>query len=93
MQVLMNGMLTNGVTVLTMARFDMEQALELVAEHKVTRFFAVPPMVLGLAKAPIVDQYDLSSVKQVSPVLRRSPSSCRTSAPSASTVRLSRASA
>ncbi len=65
MQVLMNGMLTNGVTVLTMARFDMEQALELVAEHKVTRFFAVPPMVLGLAKAPIVDQYDLSSVKQV----------------------------
>ena len=65
MQVLMNGMLTNGVTVLTMARFDMEQALQLVAEHKVTRFFAVPPMVLGLAKAPIVDQYDLSSVKQV----------------------------
>ena len=65
MQVLMNGMLTNGVTVLTMARFDMEQALELVAEHKVTRFFAVPPMVLGLAKAPIVDQFDLSSVKQV----------------------------
>ena len=65
MQVLMNGMLTNGVTVLTMARFDMGQALELVAEHKVTRFFAVPPMVLGLAKAPIVDQYDLSSIKQV----------------------------
>ncbi len=65
MQVLMNGMLANGVTVLTMPRFDMQEALELVQTHKVTRFFAVPPMVLGLAQAPIVDDYDLSSVKQV----------------------------
>jgi len=65
MQVLMNGMLANGVTVLTMPRFDMQEALQLVQDYKVTRFFAVPPMVLGLAQAPIVDDYDLSSVKQV----------------------------
>ncbi len=65
MQVLMNGMLANGVTVLTMPRFDMQEALQLVQDHKVTRFFAVPPMVLGLSQAPIVDDYDLSSVKQV----------------------------
>ena len=65
MQVLMNGLLANGVTVVTMPRFDLAEALEAVQELKVTRFFAVPPIVLGLAKAPAVDQYDLSSIRQI----------------------------
>ncbi|MFT7599051.1 MAG: acyl-CoA synthetase (AMP-forming)/AMP-acid ligase II [Acidimicrobiales bacterium] len=65
MQVLMNGLLANGVTVVTMPRFDMVEALEAVQAHKITRFFAVPPIILGLAKAPIVDSYDLSTVRQV----------------------------
>ncbi len=65
MQVLLNGMLANGAAVLTMARFDMAVALELIQSERVTRFFAVPPMVLGLAKAPIVDDYDLSSLRQI----------------------------
>ena len=30
-----------------------------------TRFFAVPPVVLALAKHPIVEQYDMSSVVQI----------------------------
>ncbi len=65
MQVLMNGLLANGVTVVTMPRFDMIEALEAVQNFKITRFFAVPPIILGLAKAPIVADYDLSSVKQI----------------------------
>jgi 4-coumarate--CoA ligase len=65
MQVLMNSLLANGVKVVTMPRFDMVAALELVQSEKITRFFAVPPIVLGLAKAPIIDNYDLSSVKQI----------------------------
>jgi len=65
MQVLMNALLANGVKVVTMARFDLVAALSLVQDEKITRFFAVPPMVLALAKSPVVDQYDLSSVKQV----------------------------
>lgn len=65
MQVLMNGLIANGVKVVTMPRFDLDQALGLVQSEKITRFFAVPPMVLGLAKAPQVDDYDLSSLKQV----------------------------
>ncbi len=65
MQVLMNGLLANGVTVITMPRFDLEAALELVQTQKITRFFAVPPMVLGLAKSPLIDHYDLSSLVQV----------------------------
>lgn len=65
MQVLMNGLLANGVTAVSMPRFDMVEALQAVQELKITRFFAVPPIILGLAKAPIVDQYDTSSVRQI----------------------------
>ena len=65
MQVLMNALLANGVTVVTMPRFDLQQALELIEKHKVTRFFAVPPMILAFAKHPIIDQHDLSSVRTI----------------------------
>jgi acyl-CoA synthetase (AMP-forming)/AMP-acid ligase II len=65
MQVLMNGLLANNVTVITMPRFDMVEALSTIQSLKVTRFFAVPPMVLGLAKHPIVAEYDLSSLRQI----------------------------
>ena len=65
MQVLMNMLLAFGVRVVTMPRFDMIRALELVQEQRITRFFAVPPMVLGLAKHPAVDDFDLSSIKQI----------------------------
>ncbi|HEX4902130.1 MAG TPA: AMP-binding protein [Acidimicrobiales bacterium] len=65
MQVLMNGLLANGVEILSMPRFDLQQALEAIQDQKVTRFFAVPPMVLALAKHPLVDEYDLSSLRQV----------------------------
>jgi 4-coumarate--CoA ligase len=62
MQVLMNLGLSIGATIVTMPRFDLQQSLELVQQHKVTRLFAVPPVVLALAKHPIVDDYDLSSL-------------------------------
>ncbi len=65
MQVLMNGLLANGVTVVTMPRFGLDAALTLVESWRITRFFAVPPMVLALAKSPLVENYDLSSLKQV----------------------------
>ena len=65
MQVLMNGLLANGVSIVTMPRFDLEQALTITQERKISWFFAVPPIVLALAKHPLVDQFDLSSVKVV----------------------------
>ena len=65
MEVLMNLQLSVGATIITLPRFDLQQALELTQEHKVTRFYAVPPVVLALAKHPLVDQYDLSSLVQV----------------------------
>ncbi len=65
MQVLMNGLLAYGVTVVTMPRFDLDAALDLTQRFGITRFFAVPPIVLALAKMPQVDNYDMSSVKQI----------------------------
>ncbi|MFT6811730.1 MAG: acyl-CoA synthetase (AMP-forming)/AMP-acid ligase II [Ilumatobacter sp.] len=65
MQVLMNGLIANGVTTISMPRFDMVEALEAVQGLKITRFFAVPPIILGLANHPVVDQYDVSSVRQI----------------------------
>jgi acyl-CoA synthetase (AMP-forming)/AMP-acid ligase II len=61
MQVLMNGLISNGVATITMPRFDMVEALQAVQDLKITRFFAVPPIIIGLASAPIVDDYDMSS--------------------------------
>ncbi|MCY3576345.1 MAG: 4-coumarate--CoA ligase family protein [bacterium] len=65
MQVLMNDQLHHGATLVTMPRFDLAQALSLIERHQVTRFFAVPPIVLALAKHPAVVDYDLSSLRQV----------------------------
>jgi 4-coumarate--CoA ligase len=65
MQVLMNKFLSVGATIVTLPRFDLEQALTLIQERSITRFFVVPPIVLALAKHPLVDQYDLSSLRQV----------------------------
>ncbi len=65
MQVLMNQLLANAVTAITMPRFDLVEALGAVQNLKITRFFAVPPMILGLAKSPVVDDFDLSSLTQV----------------------------
>jgi acyl-CoA synthetase (AMP-forming)/AMP-acid ligase II len=65
MQVLMNMGLRAGATVVTMPRFDLEQFLALHQEHGITRAFVAPPMVVALAKHPIVDRYDLSDLKVI----------------------------
>jgi acyl-CoA synthetase (AMP-forming)/AMP-acid ligase II len=65
MQVLMNMGLEAGATIVTMPRFDLEQFLSLHQEHSLTRAFVAPPMVVALAKHPIVDDYDLSSLRWI----------------------------
>jgi 4-coumarate--CoA ligase len=49
----------------TMAAFDLVKFCELVQEHKPERAHLVPPIILGLAKHPIVDNYDFTSLKMV----------------------------
>ena len=65
MTVLMNCGLRIGATIITMPRFDLEQFLSLHQEHGITRSFVAPPIVVALAKHPLVDQYDLSALQQV----------------------------
>lgn len=65
MTVLMNLGLSTGVTVVCVPRFDLPQMLELVQTHRITRLYLVPPIVLALAKHPIIDNYDLSSVTEI----------------------------
>ncbi len=65
MQVLMNTGLRAGVTIITMPRFDLEEFLRLHQEHGITRSFVAPPIVVALAKHPLVDSYDLSALRQV----------------------------
>lgn len=48
-------------TQIMMERFDFMQSLELCEKHGVTYYFAVPPIVLALANAPI----DLNKMKTV----------------------------
>jgi len=61
--VVMGMALARGATVVTMPRFDLEEFLRLHQDHGVTRGFVVPPIMLALAKHPLVDKYDLSALE------------------------------
>jgi acyl-CoA synthetase (AMP-forming)/AMP-acid ligase II len=61
--VLMNMPLYRGATIVTMPRFDLAEFLRVVQQYRITRAWVVPPIVLALAKQPIVDEYELSSLK------------------------------
>lgn len=65
MTALMNLYLSTGAHLVTMPRFDLERFLSLVAEHRPGRLFLVPPVALALAKHPMVEEFDTSSVEQL----------------------------
>ncbi|OUD00670.1 4-coumarate--CoA ligase family protein [Streptomyces swartbergensis] len=62
---LMNAPLRQGATVVVLPRFDLEQFLAAVQNHRITALYVAPPIVLALAKHPAVAQYDLSSLKYI----------------------------
>jgi acyl-CoA synthetase (AMP-forming)/AMP-acid ligase II len=57
--------LAQGATVVTMPRFDLEGFLTLVQRHRVTVLVVPPPIMATLARHPLVDGYDLSSVELI----------------------------
>ena len=57
--------LHRGVTLYTMPRFDLEVFLRAIQDHKITYAPCVPPIVLALAKHPMVDQFDLGSLRLI----------------------------
>ncbi|MGH2652437.1 MAG: AMP-binding protein, partial [Actinomycetota bacterium] len=65
MTVVMNLSLRQGATVVTMPKFDLEPFLRLLQDHRVTRAYLVPPIILALAKHLAVDGYDLSALEVI----------------------------
>jgi acyl-CoA synthetase (AMP-forming)/AMP-acid ligase II len=63
MTVMMNNGIHKLATVVTMARFDLVEFLRIVSEHKVSYVYIAPPIAVALAKHPVVDEYDLSSIE------------------------------
>ena len=63
MNVLMNAFLARGAGLVTMPRFDLEALLGHIQRHRVEKLYIAPPVAIALAKHPLVDQFDLSSLK------------------------------
>jgi acyl-CoA synthetase (AMP-forming)/AMP-acid ligase II len=57
--------LRSGGTVVVLPRFDLEQFLRTVQDHRIEGLMVAPPIVLALAKHPLVERFDLSSVRWV----------------------------
>ncbi len=57
--------LAAGATVVTMPRFDLERFLTLIQRHRVTFLVVAPPIMAALARHPLVDAFDLSSVNLI----------------------------
>jgi acyl-CoA synthetase (AMP-forming)/AMP-acid ligase II len=61
--VIMNIPLYRGATLVTLPRFELSGFLRVIQDYRITRAWVVPPIVLALAKHPLVDQFDLSSLE------------------------------
>ncbi|GJF10723.1 4-coumarate--CoA ligase [Mycolicibacterium cyprinidarum] len=65
MTVLLNAALHARARLVIMQSFDLAEFLKNIAEHKCTIAFIAPPVAVALAKHPLVDSYDLSSLNVV----------------------------
>jgi len=59
------GGLHAGATVVTLPRFDLEGFLDTIQRYRVTTMIVAPPIMLALANHPLVDRYDLSSLRVI----------------------------
>lgn len=63
--VLLNLAIKERAALVTMPKFDFVEFLRIMQDHKCTFVFIAPPVAVGLAKHPLVEQYDLSTVRMV----------------------------
>jgi acyl-CoA synthetase (AMP-forming)/AMP-acid ligase II len=63
--VVLNMGLYSGATIVMMPRFELESFLKAVQDYDVSLAHLVPPIVLGLSKSPIVDNYKLPKLKTI----------------------------
>lgn len=57
--------ITFKIKLIVMSMFDETLFLESLQNHKVTALFSVPPLMVFLAKHPLVAKYDLSSIRRI----------------------------
>jgi acyl-CoA synthetase (AMP-forming)/AMP-acid ligase II len=57
--------LATGATLVFQPRFELAAFLRAVQDERVTRAYLVPPILLALADEPIVDEFDLSTLRVV----------------------------
>src|SRR6185369_11599347 len=62
---LMGAAVASGATLVIMERFDMVTALTLMQRHRVTLFYAVPPVLLAMTQFADLKKYDFSSVRYI----------------------------
>ncbi len=65
MTVLLNAVLHARARLVMMGSFDLEEFLANIANHKVTVAYIAPPVAVALAKHPLVDAYDMSTLRAV----------------------------
>lgn len=54
-----------GTPLTVMSKFDLPLFCNVIQTHKISFSCLVPPILVLLAKHPIVDQYDLSSLRKI----------------------------
>jgi len=57
--------LSQGATIVTLPRYELNQFLQIMEQYKVTIAPLVPPLILALSRAPQVDDYDLSALRLI----------------------------
>jgi len=65
MTVLLNLALRQRATLVTMPRFDLVDFLRTIQTYRCSFLFIAPPIAVALAKHPVVDEFDISSVHTV----------------------------
>ncbi|KAI6197472.1 hypothetical protein M3Y94_01228300 [Aphelenchoides besseyi] len=57
--------LMHGFTNVIMSRYQPQLLLQCIQEYKIQQLHLVPPIVLFLAKSPMIERYNLSSLKTI----------------------------
>lgn len=65
LSVALNVTMRTGSKIIVMPKFDLERACQLIEKHNITFMYVPPPIVLALGKHPIVDKYDMTSVRWI----------------------------
>ncbi len=65
LHVVVNQGLSQGATIVTLPRYDLDQFLRVLEQYKVTIAPLVPPLVLALAHAPQLGRHNLSALRLI----------------------------